>query len=264
MALKKLCNFRKLSGPILNPDKWTLIIAAAGKGSRLKWHQPKTLYPVAGKAILDYIFEFFTPFCANTILITSKAGESSIRAHLTPKKNISFVVQEQQIGMGDAVLTGLRTCATPYCACVWGDQPFFSISSIVAAYQALQEDTSLSLALPVCPRHPAYIHIQSDGDNKISYVLQKREGDIMPKSGISDCSMFFFRVQEMKKKLDEALRRGQLLGKNTKEHNFLPIFPLLDKTLMIPIPADEYSSGINTPEEAVILESLLQKNNLVS
>ena len=249
----------KLPPPAPKNETWTLIVAAAGKGSRLGWHAPKTLYPVAGKPIVDHILETFAPFCAHTVLVVSQSGGPAIRAHLATRNNVRFAVQVRPIGMADAVLTGLYECRTSFCACVWGDQPYFSLFGVRAAMQALHDDPGLSLALPVIPRTSAYIHIQPDAQGGISHILQKREGDLLPEPGISDCSMFFFRTPEMREKLSSALQQGQLLGKNTGEHNFLPLFPLLRKVMLLPISETEYSPGINTLEEAAAVETMLKR-----
>lgn len=237
---------------------WTLIVAAAGKGTRLGWHEPKTLYPVAGKAILDHILETFAPFCAHTVIVVSDQGAASIAGHLGSRPDVRLAVQARQTGMADAVLTGLRQCHTPLCACVWGDQPYFPLAAIAAAVTALSRDPSLSMAIPVSLRSPAYIHLQFNAQERISQVLQKREGDDMPAMGMSDCSMFFFRAPEMRELLRIAMEDGSLRGKNTGEQNFLPVFPLLRKVLSVPVPETEYCSGINTPCEAESVDAMLR------
>ena len=44
---------------IISPECWTAIVPAAGRGSRLGFDQPKILFPVAGRPILDWLLEFF-------------------------------------------------------------------------------------------------------------------------------------------------------------------------------------------------------------
>ena len=43
----------------LNFDDWTILIPAAGKGSRLNFNLPKLLYPIGNKLIIDILIKKF-------------------------------------------------------------------------------------------------------------------------------------------------------------------------------------------------------------
>lgn len=236
----------------------TLLIAAAGKGTRLGYHAPKILYPVAGKPILNHILESFSGLCTHTVLVVSPQGKPVIQSALQEKEDISYAIQRIPRGMADAVLTGLEKCTTDLCACVWGDQPFFPRDFVIAALTMLRNNDQFSLVIPVCSRKSSYIHIAMDTESeRVSEILQFREGDKIPEQGTTDCSMFFFRTREMREKLEESMNDGSLIGHKTKEYNFLPVFKKFDKVFLLNIPEKLYSSGINTQEQVASIEKML-------
>jgi UDP-N-acetylglucosamine pyrophosphorylase len=54
-------NWRQSASALVDPGQWTAVIPAAGRGSRLGFHRPKILYPVAGRPILDWLLDFLVP-----------------------------------------------------------------------------------------------------------------------------------------------------------------------------------------------------------
>ena len=75
-----LANASLLGLPI--SSQCTLLVAAAGKGSRLGYSAPKTLYKVNEKPIIDHILDSFLPFCQNVVLIVSEIGLPVIKKHV--------------------------------------------------------------------------------------------------------------------------------------------------------------------------------------
>jgi len=64
---------RFASGP-RHREQWTAIIPAAGRGTRLGFDQPKILYPVAGRTILEWLVRLLEPVCARVIVVASPEG----------------------------------------------------------------------------------------------------------------------------------------------------------------------------------------------
>jgi CTP:molybdopterin cytidylyltransferase MocA len=246
---------------MMTPGDCTLLIPAAGKGSRLGWPRPKTLYPVSGKPILDHIMAAFQPFCRETVLVVSPEGLEDIRRHLGGRPDITYVIQPEPKGMGEAVALGLEACQTSLCALIWGDQPYCPPTVIRACLKALRENAGLALAMPVCGKGDPYVHLEMDENGRrLSRVLQKREGDALPSEGLVDCSVFFFRAPDMRMALKTALARGMLKGGATGEINFLPALTLMNHVHFHVMDTLDYSPGLNTEKEAEALATLLERN----
>ena len=67
------------AAPVIEPARWTAIVPAAGRGSRLGFDKPKILYPVAGRAIVEWLIDFLLPNCARIVFVLSPDGRSRWR-----------------------------------------------------------------------------------------------------------------------------------------------------------------------------------------
>lgn len=78
-----------------------VIILAAGKGTRMKSDKPKVLHDLAGKPMVDYVFEQAIKISEKPIMVVGYMQEQ-VREHLK-NKSITFVSQDKQLGTGHAV-----------------------------------------------------------------------------------------------------------------------------------------------------------------
>ena len=93
------------------------IIPVAGYGTRLKPHTDryqKTLLPIAGKPALDFILEpLFDTGITDITFIVGHLKEQVIDHMKKYDGKFSFIEQEEQLGLGHAVLTGLENSDEP-------------------------------------------------------------------------------------------------------------------------------------------------------
>ncbi|MCI0623762.1 MAG: bifunctional UDP-N-acetylglucosamine diphosphorylase/glucosamine-1-phosphate N-acetyltransferase GlmU [Acidobacteria bacterium] len=80
----------------------TLLILAAGKGTRLKSNLPKVLHRLAGKPLIEYVVEAARPLgpSATCVVVGYEAGQVQRALSHLP---LQFAVQEPQLGTGHAV-----------------------------------------------------------------------------------------------------------------------------------------------------------------
>lgn len=250
-----------------NPDpaSCTALIAAAGRGSRLKSDQPKILYPVAGVSMLERLLKLLSPFCARFVLVVSPAGRTAITAetgNLLPGR-CEIAEQAAPTGMFDAVACGLALVTTPNVLVVWGDQaglrPVSIRTSLALHYGPLAPDATVPTLICSAP----YIHFERDQSGAIEQVLQAREGDLLPARGESDCGVFVFRTDALRLALDTA---DASVGQMTGERNFLPVLPALSRlgdVLSVRIATKVDALGVNTREDAEALSRHLRQNREV-
>src|SRR3954451_15167520 len=90
-------------GP-LTPSRWTAVIPAAGRGSRLGSDQPKILFPILGRPILFWLLDALAPVCGSNVLVLSADGRPAVeRAVQSLGTAPEIVIQERPTGMADAV-----------------------------------------------------------------------------------------------------------------------------------------------------------------
>ena len=64
-------NWREFAAFPVNPSRWTAVIPAAGRGSRLGSDRPKILYPVAGRLLIEWLLDFLEPNCSRLVFVLS-------------------------------------------------------------------------------------------------------------------------------------------------------------------------------------------------
>lgn len=258
-------NFSK-PGDGIDPARWTAIVPAAGRGSRLGFDKPKLLYPVAGRMIVEWLLDFLLPNCASIVFVLSPEGRQLVDeelARLIPGR-YSIAIQEIPTGMGDAVSLGLDCVATEHVAIVWGDQVALRRSSVEACMRMQQSDLHPDLTCPTVVRLNPYIHFERDGAGRITGLLQKREGDAMPAEGESDTGFFCFRTARLKSLLAEVRGAPGSRGNATAEFNFLPVIPLAARAGAVITPRVmtlEETVGVNSREDAALIEPFLRKKS---
>jgi len=250
-------------GPATAP-RWTVVVAAAGKGSRLGSSQPKILFPVAGKSILVRLIEAFDSVSGRFVFVLAPSGVETVQPALNESLGVNFeiAIQAVPIGMADAVNCGLGSVQTPFVAVVWGDQAALSADVIRECARIMEDSPTLAAALPTLYRPKPYIHFERDADQRIAHIRQAREGDVMPDVGESDAGVFFFRTKELQAVLPTVLTNEAYRGRVTSEVNFLPILVELERRGGVRCVAgmsEQQAAGINSPEDVQRMEHFLAK-----
>jgi bifunctional UDP-N-acetylglucosamine pyrophosphorylase/glucosamine-1-phosphate N-acetyltransferase len=82
----------------LNP---TVIVLAAGQGTRMKSDLPKVLHPVAGRPMVQYVVD--TARALDPVALAVVIGEGAELVRQTVGEGVIYVVQDQRLGTGHAV-----------------------------------------------------------------------------------------------------------------------------------------------------------------
>ncbi len=259
-------NLKLYSGAI-QPSEWSVLIPSAGRGLRLGFDKPKILYPLAGKTILEWLVERFSPFVSQVVLVLSPDGEPVVRpiAEELLGAKLRVAIQPSPTGMGDAVERGLAAVDTPRVAIVWGDQAALRTSTIESTLGVHAGPLQPAITFPTLWREKPYIHFDRDESGRLSRLRQAREGDVMPERGEGDAGFFAFEAARLKELLSELRGRADGFGAETREFLLLPVFPMAAQaglTVLTPqcITAEE-TVGVNSPADADYLNGLLSKES---
>lgn len=238
---------------------WTVIIPAAGKGTRLGYAKPKILYPIAGRTILDRMIDLLEPRFSRFVLALSPTGAPEVIPELEKRIPGRFeTVTLQSRGMADSIYQALHKVTTPYVLIIWGDQVAISDRTIVTVQKILQFTPGAKMAFPVVKHEHPYVHYEVDEHNSFTHVLERREGGTMPPVGISDCGVFAFDTRRLREVYDGEVQKGITFSRGTKEWNFLPMLPAFEKggasVNAFELEAVEETIGVNDVSDARILE----------
>ena len=221
------------------------VIPAAGRGTRLGTDLPKVFAPLSEtQTVWSVLQGKLSPVVDHIHLVLSPEGAQHAPA------GISFSIQPQPIGMGDAIFRG-HDVWSDYDAIlvVWGDQVFVSPDTLARAVAALKPGRRA--VLPVTRQPQPYVEYLFN-EGHLAQVLQSREGDATSPNGFSDVGTFLLNTEGLKTAW-QAFLASAPRGAGTGEINFLPFLPFLSRegwaiTSLEVADATE-ARGINTPED---------------
>ena len=204
-------------------DKLSVLIAAAGRGTRAGLAYPKTLYPVQGKPILIRIMELLEPYDVSPTVVVSPEGRPLIEECLAAHgRQAHLVEQAVPRGMGDAVLTFSESpsfASTDHVLLVWGDIPLMqpdTVSVVVTAHLSAGNDLTFATRYV----DSAYTLVTRDAAGNVVDLVETRESGLRePRPGERDIGLFVFRRDVVLEALREDVPERQ--GSATGEHGFL-------------------------------------------
>jgi bifunctional UDP-N-acetylglucosamine pyrophosphorylase/glucosamine-1-phosphate N-acetyltransferase len=82
-----------------------IVILAAGKGTRMKSARPKVLHDVAGRPMIEHVLATARRLSPASITLVVGHQGDVVRGALAAHRDLSFVVQEPQLGTAHALLT---------------------------------------------------------------------------------------------------------------------------------------------------------------
>jgi len=240
-----------------------LIVAAAGRGSRLGAVVPKALVPVAGRPMLDHLVAMHRATVDRFLVVIAPDAESEFRAFAsTCSAPIDLSLQPEPTGMLDAIWT-----AAPFVArhrprrvvITWCDQIAVAQRTIMTLHRQTQAKDAADLVLPTITVDRPYIHFDRDVSGTVTRVRQRREGDVMPERGEADMGLFDLSTDAYVSELPVFM--GEVTAApTTGERNFLPFIPWLASRRRVETfagAAPMEATGINTPEDLVAVERFL-------
>ncbi|MEY4966326.1 MAG: hypothetical protein RL274_1909 [Pseudomonadota bacterium] len=225
------------------------VIPAAGRGTRLGSDAPKILTPLTDtQTVWTILHRKLAPLVDHIHLVLSPDGAAAFPEHPV---NVSQSVQPAPTGMGNAIFRGYPIWSQ-YDAIlvVWGDQVFVSTDTITRAIAALN-DPHRHAVLPVTRMATPYVEYVFDSD-RLTQVLQTREGDVTAPNGFSDVGTFLLGTEGLQSAWQDYLAAAPR-GSATGEINFLPFLPFLNskgwRIEPLEVADATEARGINTPED---------------
>jgi bifunctional UDP-N-acetylglucosamine pyrophosphorylase/glucosamine-1-phosphate N-acetyltransferase len=157
------------------------VVLAAGRSTRFRGTRPKVLHPVVGRTIISHVLESLrgvhksirlTDVCL--VVAPGKQIEKALANEKYPF-NLTFAVQSDPQGTGDATRIGLRKIGPTVDVLVMaGDMPLISSESIVGLVRAKREGNAAAAVLTAIDGPPAYGRVLRSGE-QITGVIEVRD-----------------------------------------------------------------------------------------
>ncbi|MFY9394242.1 MAG: bifunctional UDP-N-acetylglucosamine diphosphorylase/glucosamine-1-phosphate N-acetyltransferase GlmU [Halanaerobiales bacterium] len=153
------------------------IILAAGQGTRMKSDRVKVLHHVAGRPMLHYVVDNAGSFSSSIVLIIGRQGEM-VRESLAGKPNLKFIVQEEQLGTGHAVIQAREEIlkhSGPVLV-LYGDTPLLREETLRNLIKIHEEKQAASTVLTTRLEDPTgYGRIIRDKAGNLVRIVEERD-----------------------------------------------------------------------------------------
>ncbi|UDG81375.1 Bifunctional protein GlmU [Candidatus Profftia lariciata] len=147
----------------------SIVILAAGKGTRIYSYLPKVLHHLAGKPMVQHVIDTAFQLNANNVhLVYGHCGD--LFKEILLKQPLNLVLQDEQLGTGHAMQQVL-----PYCLSddniliLYGDVPLISKETLHRLLAAKPLE-GISLLTIQCKNPSGYGRIIRDNDNVIKII----------------------------------------------------------------------------------------------
>lgn len=236
----------------------SVVILAAGKGTRMKSSQPKVLHELAGKSLLAHVYDTAKSLGADEVVIVYGHGGAQVK-NACRSFDASWVEQKQQLGTGHAVQQAMAVLNPENNVLVlYGDVPLTTDKSL----QQLIEDFDNKIALmTVTLENPfGYGRIIRDKHEKVTGIVEQKDATEEQKQ---ICEVNTGILAAKASVLNDLL--SKIDNKNSqKEYYLTDIFALAAQQkieIVTSHPAHAYEvEGINSRQQLATLERIHQHN----
>lgn len=156
----------------------TVVILAAGLGTRMKSNKAKVLHKICGKPMINYVAETARKVAGNNVVLVIGNQADRVRRTVSELGPFSFAYQRKQLGTGHAVL-----CALPHIpdgcrdvVVLCGDVPLIkadTVNALVSSHVSEKRDVSV---LAVELKNPTgYGRILLNESGKVKAIVEESD-----------------------------------------------------------------------------------------
>ncbi|MFH7805902.1 bifunctional UDP-N-acetylglucosamine diphosphorylase/glucosamine-1-phosphate N-acetyltransferase GlmU [Acinetobacter sp. BSP-53] len=153
----------------------SVIILAAGKGTRMRSSLPKVLQPLAGRPLLGHVIETAKKLNAKNIITIFGHGGDLVQQAFA-QENVQWVEQAEQLGTGHAVKVTLPVLPTDGVSLILsGDVPCISQETLEKLL-AVSRETGIGLVTLTLADATGYGRIVRE-NNKIQAIVEHKDAN---------------------------------------------------------------------------------------
>jgi bifunctional UDP-N-acetylglucosamine pyrophosphorylase/glucosamine-1-phosphate N-acetyltransferase len=159
-------------------NKLTVMILAAGKGTRMKSALPKGLHPIAGRPMLGHVLNSVAALSVERIVVVVGPGMESVSNYARSfAQNVEIAIQAHQRGTGDAVRAGATLAheGSGVVLIIFGDTPLVRNETLSEMASACRENAPV-VVLGFEAADPAgYGRLVLDAKGELSCIVEHKD-----------------------------------------------------------------------------------------
>jgi UDP-N-acetylglucosamine diphosphorylase/glucosamine-1-phosphate N-acetyltransferase len=166
-------------------DALSVIILAAGKGTRMKSDLPKVLHKVAGKSMVYYVIASAMQLTRDHIHVVVGHQAQKVEKDVAVHFNVHFCLQQALLGTGDAVKSALPDLAAHIrdVVVLCGDVPLIQPRTLVDLVHAHQTSGAVVTLLAADLENPSgYGRIIQDKNKNVVAIREEADASVVEKT----------------------------------------------------------------------------------
>ncbi len=158
----------------------SIIILAAGKGTRMKSNKAKVMHKLGGKALLQHVIDTAKQLSPSQLAVVCGNGADEVVPYLEAQ-GINTAMQTEQKGTGHAVEQAKAFFqAAEQVLVLYGDVPMIAVDTLQALI-ASGDNSSLKVLTAELQDPTGYGRIVRDHDGKMLCITEEKDADIETK-----------------------------------------------------------------------------------
>lgn len=194
----------------------TVVILAAGIGSRMKSKTPKVLQDVCGKTLLEWVIDAAKPLLPKQMIVVVGPDQPQIEQSLLSVPHLEFGVQQERRGTGHALQQVFSKIQTEQILVLCGDTPLIRAEELSLLLKThLEEQNGATLISGQTDRPFGYGRILRKQQQVVGIVEEKDA--TLEQKAITEVNtgIYLFQYQRLKEYL------FQLQNKNRQQEYYL-------------------------------------------
>jgi bifunctional UDP-N-acetylglucosamine pyrophosphorylase/glucosamine-1-phosphate N-acetyltransferase len=179
------------------------IILAAGAGTRMKSKIPKVLHKVAGVSMLEHVIDVIEEIkCSKKVVVIGHEADKVKEA--TEHRDIEYVLQEEQLGTGHAVMQAENLIGEQGNVIVlYGDTPLINAESIRQFVENhIKEGFAASILTTEVDNPTGYGRIIRDDRGEVLKIVEEKDADSQQKKVKEiNSGIYCFKAKDLKESL---------------------------------------------------------------
>ena len=150
----------------------TVVVLAAGKGTRMRSALPKVLHAIAGKPMLGHVLDAAAAVSAGRLVVVYGHGGDAVPGSFAGR-GIRFALQEPQLGTGHALQQALPHLPHEGSTLVlYGDVPLIRPETLT---RVLSHEGALCLLTAILPDPAGYGRIIRDASGNVVRIVEEKD-----------------------------------------------------------------------------------------
>ncbi|MFH1837639.1 MAG: NTP transferase domain-containing protein, partial [Candidatus Omnitrophota bacterium] len=242
-------------------NKITAIVLAAGASTRMKTDIPKVLHKIGSKTILDRVIFNLKNAGVKDVVIVAGYKKEKIRECV---QGVRFAIQEELLGSGDAVRTGIRELGkeAETVIVVCGDAPLIN-GKIINSMIKKHCEEKVSCTMLVCEKEDpfSYGRVIRDKEGKIERIVEEKDlGEDQKKIKEINTGTYCFKKEDLVNFIGK-------IEKNSKKKEFyltdiIKIFTDNGEKIAYVKCSQEEAIGINSRKEIAEVNKIIKYSTI--